>query len=59
VAEHVIVLIGGIRADLEAVRALAQLRLLAKQLDWDLEIRGASDELRELLSFLGLPELGR
>jgi len=59
VGERVVVVISGAEPNLAFVDALAQLHVTARRLGWDLEVRGASDELRALLDFLGLPELCR
>ena len=44
----------GINPDAVTVDALARLQLVARRHDCQVRLRGASDELRELLAFMGL-----
>jgi anti-anti-sigma regulatory factor len=44
-------------ADAAAVDALARLRLTARRLGCRFRLRNATDELRELLAFVGLAEV--
>ncbi len=46
-----------VEADAVAVDALARLALAAGRYDCQLRLRGASKELRELVSFMGLDEV--
>jgi ABC-type transporter Mla MlaB component len=43
-----------VNADAVTVDALARLQLLARRRDCQVRLRGASDELRELVGFMGL-----
>jgi hypothetical protein len=53
----VVVVIRGAPVDLASVDLLARLQLAAGRLGWSLQLRDASDELRELLAFVGLDEV--
>lgn len=44
----------GVNPDAVTVEALARLQLVARRHDRQVRLRGASDELRELLAFMGL-----
>jgi ABC-type transporter Mla MlaB component len=44
----------GVNPDAVTVDALARLQLVARRHDCQVRLRGASDELRELLAFMGL-----
>ena len=46
--------VDGVRADAEAVEALARLQLVARRAGCDLRLRNASPELRDLVAFMGL-----
>jgi hypothetical protein len=45
------------RPDLAVVDELARLQLVARRLGWEIWLRGACDELSELLDLLGLGEV--
>jgi len=47
----------GVPVDAVTVDALARLQLAARRLDCQVRLRHASDELRELVAFMGLSEL--
>jgi ABC-type transporter Mla MlaB component len=47
----------GVEADAVSVEALARLALAARRSDCQVRLRGASKELRELVSFMGLDEV--
>lgn len=47
------------RADAALVDALARFYLALKQAGCELEIRGACDELRDLIAFMGLEDVLR
>jgi ABC-type transporter Mla MlaB component len=49
----------GVDADAVSVEALARLALAARRNDCQVRLRGASNELRELVSFMGLDEVLR
>ncbi len=48
---------GALAADMETVDALARLQLAAHRCGARLDVRGPSDELQDLLAFLGLSQL--
>jgi ABC-type transporter Mla MlaB component len=45
-----------VHADAVSVEALARIRLIARAHGCDVRVRGASDELRNLIGFMGLQE---
>ena len=47
----------GVHADAVAVDALARLQLAAQRRGCQVRLRGASDELRDLVAFMGLREV--
>ena len=47
----------GVEADAVSIEALARLALAARRHDSQLQLLGASQELRELVSFMGLDEV--
>ena len=47
------------RADAATVDALARVQLALKRAGWEMQIRGASDQLVELIAFMGLAEVLR
>jgi len=47
----------GVEADAVSIEALARLALSARRHDSQLQLLGASQELRELISFMGLDEV--
>jgi ABC-type transporter Mla MlaB component len=47
----------GVKADAVSIDALARLALAARQYDCQMRLLGASEELRELVSFVGLDEV--
>ena len=49
--------VGGVRPDAVTVDALARLQLAARRHGCQVRLRGASDELRELLAFMGLRDV--
>jgi len=51
--------VGELDPDAVTVDALARFQLGARQLGFDVRLRGASTELRELLAFVGLDEVLR
>jgi hypothetical protein len=51
--------VDGVKADAEAVDALARLQLAACRCECRIRLRGASRELRELLAFVGLGDVLR
>ena len=51
---RVVIDLGAAAPDAVTVDALAQLQLLAHRSGWELRLRGASPELRELVAFVGL-----
>jgi ABC-type transporter Mla MlaB component len=49
--------VSGVAADAVTVDALARLQLAARRNRCQIRLRGASDELRDLVAFMGLQEL--
>ena len=49
--------VGGIEPDAVTVDALARLQLAARRYGCQVRLRNASDELRELLAFMGLRDV--
>jgi ABC-type transporter Mla MlaB component len=49
--------VAGIAADAVTVDALARLQLAARRHDCLIRLRGASDELRDLVAFMGLQDV--
>ncbi len=49
--------VGGVDADAVTVDALARLQLAARRHQCQVRLRGASDELRELVAFMGLGDV--
>jgi ABC-type transporter Mla MlaB component len=47
----------GLRADAVTIDALARLQLAARRNQCQLRLRGASNELRELVAFMGLGDV--
>ena len=47
------------RCDCAIVDTLARVQLALKQEGWELQIRGASDQLCELIAFMGLADVLR
>jgi ABC-type transporter Mla MlaB component len=48
---------GNVRADAWAIEALARLQLEARKHGCQVKLKNASDELRDLLAFMGLEEV--
>jgi ABC-type transporter Mla MlaB component len=49
--------VGGVEPDAVTVDALARLQLAARRCSCQVRLRGASEELRELVAFMGLADV--
>ncbi len=49
--------VAGVEADAVTVDALARLQLAARRHDCHIRLRGASDDLRDLVAFMGLSDV--
>jgi ABC-type transporter Mla MlaB component len=56
-ATHAVIDVAGVAADAVSVDALARLALAARRHGCQIEFRRASDELRDLIAFMGLGDV--
>jgi ABC-type transporter Mla MlaB component len=55
--EAVVVVVRAARADLSSVDLLARLQLAARRMGWTISLCDATDDVRELLEFVGLSDV--